>query len=55
MPDRNRKIIVEIESNNSDDIATALRLIAKQVEEGYTSGGNKNEDSSYIYRTEWLD
>lgn len=55
MPDRNRKIIVEIESNNSDDIATALRLIAKQVEEGYTSGANRNEDSSYVYRHEWSD
>jgi hypothetical protein len=51
MPDRNRKMIVEVESNNSDDIATTLRHIANQIEQGYTSGMDRNEDSSYVYST----
>lgn len=51
MPDRNRKMIVDIESNNPDDIATTLRHIAKQIEQGYTSGMDRNEDSSYVYST----
>lgn len=53
--DRIRTVTVEIESNNPDDIATALRLIAKQVEEGYSSGMNRNEDSSYNYSTKFED
>ena len=53
MGDRNRIVNVTVESNNSDDIATALRLIAKQIEDGYTSGGNRNDDSSYVYSTKW--
>ena len=55
MDNRNRKIVVEIESNNSDDIATALRLIATQVEQGYSFGMDRNEDSSYNYSTKFED
>lgn len=55
MDNRNRKLVVEIEANNSDDVATILRLIANQSEQGYTSGMNRNEDSSYNYSTKFQD
>lgn len=53
MDNRKRKLTVEIDSNNSDDIAMTLRHIANQIEQGYTSGMDRNEDSSYNYSTKF--
>lgn len=55
MDNRNRKLTVEIDSNNSDDIAMTLRHIAKQIEDGFTSGMDRNEDSSFVYSTKFQD
>ena len=53
MDNRSRKVTVEIDSNNKDDIAMTLRHIAKQIEDGHTSGMDRNEDSSYNYSTKY--
>lgn len=43
------KLTIEVNAKTVEDLETALEEAKSKVTQGYTSGGDKNEDSQYNF------
>lgn len=47
-----KRLTVEIEGKEPDDLILALREALNRVEEGYLAGGDSNDTGTYLFRIE---